>query len=72
MLAEFGDGVTALCAFGCGRVVDFETVTIDRYPVLGCDGGTYRRGNIRPACAWCNCAEYGSRARSGAGTPAGA
>lgn len=36
-----------------------ETITVDRYPVAGRDGGTYRRGNIRPACAPCNYAEGG-------------
>lgn len=54
LLKEFGDGVEAPCAFGCGVMVDFDTVTVDRYPVAGVDGGRYVRGNIRPACGDCN------------------
>lgn len=54
LLTEFGDGEWALCAFGCGTFVNFETITVDRWPVLGIDGGRYVRGNIRPACAACN------------------
>ena len=34
-----------------------ETVTVDRYPIPGCMGGTYVRGNIRPACATHNYGE---------------
>jgi hypothetical protein len=30
-----------------------DTVTVDRI-IPGCKGGTYRRNNIRPACAKCN------------------
>lgn len=76
LLAEFGDGVTAACALGvspnCQRTVQFDTITVDRFPVPGCQGGTYRRGNIRPACGPCN-TEDGSalgvaRRREKAGT----
>ena len=54
LLGEFGDGTTAPCAFGCGTVVSFETITVDRFPIPGCQGGKYIRGNIRPACGPCN------------------
>lgn len=54
LLAEFGDGTSAPCAFGCGTVLTFATITVDRFPVAGVDGGRYVRGNIRPACAPCN------------------
>jgi hypothetical protein len=54
LLSEFGDGATALCSFGCGTVLTFTTMTVDRYPLGGNAGGTYRRGNIRPACGPCN------------------
>lgn len=57
LLDTFGDGVKAPCAF-CGVLVDAETLTVDRI-VPGCEGGTYRRGNIRPACGPCN-VEHGS------------
>jgi hypothetical protein len=54
LLSEFGDGIAAMCAFGCGTELDFSTITVDRHPVAGCNGGRYVRGNIRPACAACN------------------
>jgi hypothetical protein len=53
----------AWCAFGCGTVVTLETVSVDRHPVPGCDGGTYRRDNIRPACGPCN-STYGGALRA--------
>lgn len=31
----------------------FRRLTVDRI-IPGCNGGTYRRNNIRPACARCN------------------
>lgn len=37
-------------------------LTVDRI-VPGCQGGTYRRSNIRPACAACN-SSTGGRTRS--------
>jgi hypothetical protein len=54
-----GDGEKVGCAFDCGTMLDFDTVTADRYPLAGCDGGTYKRGNIRPACLRCNAADGG-------------
>jgi hypothetical protein len=56
MLQQFGDGYTAPCAF-CEIELDYHTLTADRWPVLGCDGGRYVRGNIRPACLHCNSSE---------------
>lgn len=56
MLAVFGDGITAPCAF-CGRRLFFSELTRDRYPVPGRKGGRYVRGNIRPACMSCNAAD---------------
>jgi hypothetical protein len=64
LLDTFGDGTTASCAFGCGQVLDIDTVTVDRHPTPGCRGGTYRRGNIRPACADCN-SRHGGALRGG-------
>ncbi len=60
LLATFGDGLAAPCAFGCGSLVTMETLTVDRFPLPGCRGGTYVRGNIRPACGPCNSAHGGS------------
>lgn len=51
---------TARC-YRCGRVLDAETLTVDRI-VPGCLGGKYTRANIRPACAKCN-SETGARLR---------
>jgi hypothetical protein len=44
----------AWCEFNCGAIVTIDTITVDRYPIPGCQGGTYQRGNIRPACGPCN------------------
>lgn len=52
LLDQFGDGITCRCST-CPTVLTAETLTVDRYPVAGADGGTYRRGNIRPQCAPC-------------------
>lgn len=61
LLKTFGDGTTAPCAF-CTTAVTVETITVDRYPVPGCDGGRYVHGNIRPACGPCNYS-HGARVR---------
>lgn len=57
LLDTFGDGTTALCSLRLAGCVDadltIDTVSVDRI-VPGCEGGTYRRGNIRPACGSCN------------------
>lgn len=39
--------------YRCGQLLTVDTVTADRI-VPGCQGGTYRRDNIRPACGRCN------------------
>lgn len=58
LLREFGDGTTAPC-HSCRRPLTFETLTVDRI-VGGAEGGTYRRGNIRPSCLRCNSGARGS------------
>lgn len=45
--------VPACRCYRCGRLLTFETLTVDRI-IPGCQGGTYRRDNIRPACGPCN------------------
>jgi hypothetical protein len=62
LLTEFGDGVSAPCAY-CRVLLTVDTVTVDRFPVPGCQGGTYRRTNIRPACGPCN-SRHGGALRS--------
>lgn len=68
LLKAFGDGETCLCSFGCGTVLTFETVSPDRYPIPGADGGTYRRNNIRPACQRCQ-SKHGGAVRRTVVTP---
>jgi hypothetical protein len=59
LLREFGDGVVAMCAFGCGTELTFDTLTVDRFPIPGYLGGRYVHGNIRISCAPCNMSEGG-------------
>lgn len=58
LLDTFGDGTTAACRLkvspACLKTVDIVTLSVDRYPIPGCEGGRYVRGNIRPVCAPCN------------------
>lgn len=63
LIETFGDGTTAPCRYGCGTVLTVDTVSVDRYPIPGCQGGTYRRGNIRPVCGPCS-SRYGATLRS--------
>lgn len=53
MLLKFGNGVNAPCHW-CRKPLDFETLTVDRHPKQGRDGGRYTRDNIVPACGTCN------------------
>lgn len=46
----------------CDELLDETTLTIDRI-VPGCLGGSYERGNIRPACMACNI-RMGNEARA--------
>lgn len=46
----------AMCSFGCGEILNWATATLDRYPIMGKDGGTYVLENIRLACRACNSA----------------
>lgn len=59
LLAAFGDGSSAPCSY-CGVALTLDTVTVDRWPVPGCRGGRYVRGNIRPACGACNSSHGGA------------
>lgn len=62
LVDTFGDGTHVSCALaldGCSGVLTVDTVTVDRI-VPGCEGGTYRRDNIRPACSTCN-SKHGGR-----------
>jgi 5-methylcytosine-specific restriction endonuclease McrA len=50
---ESDQGPGTCRCYRCGTVLSSATVTVDRI-VPGARGGTYRRNNIRPACAFCN------------------
>ena len=61
MLTAYGEAV----ALGhLARVLSTYPLTIDRI-VPGCQGGTYRRNNIRPACGTCNSETGGATRRKG-------
>lgn len=53
LLAQFGDGAAAPCRW-CREPLTADTLTVDRHPVRGVDGGRYTRDNIVPACGRCN------------------
>lgn len=58
------EGAEPACrCYRCGRLLTVETVTVDRI-VPGCQGGTYRRSNIRPACGTCNSSTGGRTRRA--------
>lgn len=60
LLDTFGNGEIVFCGFlGCTEVLTYDTLTVDRYPLPGCKGGRYIRGNIRPACWRCNTSDGG-------------
>lgn len=42
--------------YRCGALLAADEVSPDRWPIAGVDGGTYKRGNIRPSCLPCNVA----------------
>ncbi len=58
-MTEFGDGELVACFLQrspwCLWVLDVETVSPDRLV----PGGSYRRGNIQPACLPCQCHQGG-------------
>lgn len=48
------EGSRSACrCYRCGCLLTVDTVTVDRIKP-GCQGGTYARTNIRPACGTCN------------------
>lgn len=52
LLSWHGDGISCLC-YSCGVALVYSTLQADRI-IPGRLGGTYARGNIRPACGPCN------------------
>ena len=64
LLDKYGDGHRAPCCMerhkpGCPGWVDYDSLTVDRWPIAGVDGGRYVRDNIRPAYGPCNYADGG-------------
>lgn len=48
------EGAQPACrCYRCGLLLTADTLTVDRIKP-GCQGGTYARNNIRPACGRCN------------------
>jgi hypothetical protein len=56
-------GEPACRCYRCGVLLTVDTVSADRIKP-GCQGGTYRRSNIRPACVSCNSITGGAVRRS--------
>lgn len=54
-----GEGMPSCRCYRCGVLLTVDTVSADRIKP-GCQGGTYRRDNIRPACIPCNSATGGA------------
>jgi hypothetical protein len=52
--AGFGGTRRAVPCFHCGRRLTPRAFDVDRYPLCGHDGGSYRRENIVPSCVPCN------------------
>lgn len=52
LAAPLGEGDPACRCFRCGLLLTIDTLTVDRI-IPGCQGGTYRRSNIRPECGDC-------------------
>lgn len=67
-----GDGTSVQCQFdGCETMVTVEDMWVDRYPIPGCAGGRYVRGNIRPSCSACNMSHGGGLGHQMALAPEG-
>lgn len=63
LVLKYASDVPGFCrCYRCGRLLDVDSVTVDRI-IPGCQGGTYRRENIRPACGRCNSIVGGSTRR---------
>lgn len=58
VLKEFGNGICAPCST-CGFYLTIDTLTLDRFPIPGKWGGTYRHKNVRPQCQSCNGSHVG-------------
>lgn len=61
MIVDLGtEGAQHACrCYRCGVLLTVDTVTVDRIKP-GCQGGTYRRDNCRPACSRCNSSTGGA------------
>lgn len=59
---RLGTGERAARCYRCALLLVEATISVDRI-IPGCQGGTYRRTNIRPACGPCNSLTGGSTRR---------
>ncbi len=62
IMTPVGEGQPSCRCYRCGTLLTVDTVTVDRI-IPGCQGGTYRRNNIRPACGSCNSETGGAQRR---------
>jgi hypothetical protein len=59
------EGAEPACrCYRCGVLLVADTLTVDRIRP-GCQGGTYARTNIRPACGTCNSSTGATTRRKG-------
>jgi hypothetical protein len=58
-----GDGEQTPC-FWCESPVTYDTLSVDRWPYCGHEGGGYNRLNIVPSCDPCNIHRCGHRGES--------
>lgn len=56
------EGPPTCRCYRCLTVLTEKTMTVDRI-VPGAHGGTYRKGNVRPACKSCNSTTGGGTMR---------
>jgi len=50
----FGGDRKSVPCYHCGTRLTPSMMEVDRFPVCGHDGGSYRRDNIVPSCRGCN------------------
>lgn len=66
--SPFGGNGWSVPCYWCRRPLTAEDLEVDRWPLCGHAGGSYRRDNIVPACSDCNrtrCSRKGAVCRSG-------
>lgn len=52
--AGFGGNLASVPCYHCKHLLGPADMEVDRFPICGHDGGSYRRDNIVPSCRYCN------------------